>query len=277
MYQAFNAAGVNLNTASLGSLPILTQQQLQTAAAFGTGSAPDPFLRGNFLTMASDFRNPKSFQTGIGFDAEPVRNLVTGVQVNLVNTSYLQRNRNYNLPIPVVAATDATRRPSFAPALAGARPISTINDLTIRESNARGLYRGLTFQTQYRVRKLQFGGFYTWSEAFSDDDNERDSGGFTYDNPYNLKNDYGYSRNDIRHQFTSNAVYTLPLAFEVSGIFRAYSGRPISPITGADSNGDGSRAATGRTCRRGRFSRATISATGGRIHGFPGVEGVCGG
>jgi len=96
----------------------------------------------------------------------------------------------------------------------------------------------MTLSAQYRTRKLQFSSFYTLAESFSDDDNERSAGGFVYDNPFNLKADYGYANLDSRHQWVNNASATLPWGIELGGIFRMRSGFPVDPLTGGDTNGD---------------------------------------
>jgi len=235
IYQSFRAAGIDLNTVSLDKLPILTVAQLQTAATFAAGgTARNPFANANVLTMGADFKNPRAFQGGIGFESEVARGFTVGTQLHYVNTANLIRNRNFNLGIPTVAATDLSRRPTF-----GARPVPTLNQFTVRESSSRSLYRAATFNTQYRLKRFQFQAFYTIASTYSDDDNERDAGGFVYENSFNLIPEYNYSNLDIRHQFTSNGTVSLPLGFEVSGIFRARSGLPMNAIAGTDLNRDG--------------------------------------
>jgi len=235
IYQSFRAAGIDLNTASLDKLPILTVAQLTSAATFAAGgTARNPFANANVLGMAADFKNPRAFQAGIGFESEVMKGLTFGTQLHYVNTANLLRNRNYNLGIPTVAATDLSRRPTF-----GTRPAPTLNQITIRESSSRSLYRAATFNTQYRLKRFQFQAFYTLASTHSDDDNERDAGGFVYENSFDLKQEYNYSNLDIRHQFTSNGTLSLPLGFEVSGIFRARSGLPLNAVVGSDLNRDG--------------------------------------
>jgi outer membrane receptor for ferrienterochelin and colicin len=235
IYQSFRAAGIDLNTVSLDKLPVLSVAQLTTAATFAAGGAArNPFANANVLTMGADFKNPRAFQGGIGFESELARGFTVGTQFHYVNTSNLLRNRNFNLGIPTVAATDLSKRPTF-----GARPVPTLNQFTVRESSSRSLYRAGTFNTQYRLKRFQFQAFYTLASTYSDDDNERDAGGFVYENSFNLIPEYNYSNLDIRHQFTSNGTFSLPLGFEVSGIFRARSGLPLNAIAGSDLNRDG--------------------------------------
>jgi hypothetical protein len=117
------------------------------------------------------------FQMGLGAESELFRGFTTGVQMHDVNTANLLRNRNYNLPIPVVRPTDLSQRPFF-----GTRPIAGIRP--VRDPGE--LYRGgctgqRRFRRSNRRNKLQFQSFYTLAQSFSDDDNERDSGGFVYE------------------------------------------------------------------------------------------------
>ncbi len=234
-YKLFQGIGIDLNSYSLDKLPILTPDQYTQALATALGTAPDPYRNANFTGTANDYQNPRAFQAGLGADQQLSRNWGAGIQLNYVNTVHLERNRDYNLPIPTLRASDG--RYVFN---RNNRPLPQYGQLTIRESSARSMYRGMTLNTQYRGGRFQFGAFYTLAEAFSDDDNERSASGFVYDNPYNFRPDYGYSALDVRHQFTSYAVYRLPWGIEVSGIGRFFSGRPIDPVANADVNGDAS-------------------------------------
>jgi len=237
VYRDLLAVGVDLNQYSLDKLPILDLATVQRAAA-GAGAAPDPFTGANLLAMASDYRNPRAFQAGLGTDTELFRNLVAGVQLHYVNTVHLEWNRDYNLPEPIIRPSDKSLRPFFGLRSGRTRPIPTLGSLWVRESSSRSMYRGLTLSTQYRSRRLQFGAFYTASQNYSYDDNERDASGVRYENSFNLAPEYGYSDLDMRHQFTGYAVASVFWGIELSATFRATTGRPIDPRTGSDSNED---------------------------------------
>ena len=237
VYQAFRQAGVDLNNSTLDKLPIIPLDVVQRAAQIALGgSAPDPFRGANVTTMASDFRNPRAQQAGIGIETELVKNLIVGVQGTFVNTVNLMRNRDYNLPIPTIRAGDLSQRPFFG--VPATRPIPSLGQVTVRESSARQTYRAATVQVQYRTKKLQFQSFYTLSRNMSDDDNERDTGGNPIDQPFNLKPEYSYSNLDRRHQWVSNAIWFLPFGFEISGIYRQFSGLPLNATAGSDINLD---------------------------------------
>jgi hypothetical protein len=239
VYQQLLAAGVDLNRSQLGSLPIIPVDVVQRASALALGgTGRDPFLGASFTIMAPDFRNPRSFQGGLGVETELAPGWLTGVQFNYVNTVWLHRNRDYNLPIPVVRANDATQRPFFGLTTGTPRPVPQVGNLTVRESSARSLYRGLTYQLQYRGKKFQWGSFYTLQTNYSDDDSERDAGGFNHENSFNFKPEYNYSSLDFRHQYNTYALYQLPWGFEISGLMRVRTGLPLNPIAGTDLNGN---------------------------------------
>jgi hypothetical protein len=240
VYQQFKQAGVDLNTGVLDNLPVIALDKVQSAISYGLGVAPDPFAGASVTTVARDFRSPRSFQMGVGGEARITNNWTAGVQFHYVNTVHLERNRDYNLPVATANPNDASGRPYYgiASPKVRARPIDSLGTITVRESSARSLYRGAVFSTQYRGKKLQGGFEYTLATSYSDDDNERDSGGASAMDQFNYKLDYGYANMDARHQFGAYAVYRLPWGFEISGSLGGRSGLPLNPRTGADSNGD---------------------------------------
>lgn len=124
-------------------------------------------------------------------------------------------------------------RPTLAPGAAG-----LLGSVQVRESTAQSLYRGLTFRARFVRKRVQLNAYYTFSRLLSDDDNERDSGGVAYANPYNLHGEYYRSRLDRESQFMANPIFFLPYGFEVSGAFRLQSGQPFNAAVGADLNGD---------------------------------------
>ena len=213
-------------------MPVFSAEQVQRVAGGGT----DPFAGAQPITFADDYRNPRSVAFTAGIDHQVTADFVVGTVFQHVNTVHLQRNKDFNLPLPAVRAGD----PAMIPFIDGrARPISSLGSVTVRESSARSLYRGVTMSAKYRPGSaLQWEGFYTWSRTSSDDDNERSATGFGYNDPFALGSDYGPANQDIRHQFTSNAVLRLPLGISWSGIARITSGPPINPAAGRDLNGD---------------------------------------
>ena len=236
VYQVFKAAGFDLNNSKLDNLPIPTVDQFTGALAKLTGVTPNPFLSASFTGTANDYQNPRAFQAGLGLDQELGKGWVFGAQFNYVNTVHLERNRDYNLPLGTLRASDG--RVIYN---RNNRPLPQYGQITMRESSARSMYRGATFSVRNNtLKRVELGVQYTVAQSYSDDDNERAATGFNYDNSANLKLEYGYSNLDIRNNFSSYAIGKLPLGMQLSGTFAASSGQPIDPTAGLDINGDGS-------------------------------------
>ena len=108
----------------------------------------------------------------------------------------------------------------------------------VRESSANALYQGFTLRTRLVRKWGQLNAYYTLSRNYTDDDNERDSGGVAFANPYDLRGEWGPSRLDRKHQFTMNPVFFLPWGFEVASTVRLRSGTPLTTYIGTDANGD---------------------------------------
>jgi hypothetical protein len=225
---------------NLGSLRSLTPDEIGTIAQrlglpfnSATPSGIQP------LAFANDYRNPRAVQLGIGIEREFARGFSIGADFRNVNTSRLQRNRELNLAPP--SSIDAEGRPIIG--LIN-RPLNVFSGIAfgsfqLRESTAQARYSAFTLRANLRRSWGQFSAFYTLSENFSDDDNERDAGGVIYQNTFDLSPEFNYSNLDQRHQFLLNTVFFMPYGFEVSGSARLNSGRPLNATVGSDRNGDG--------------------------------------
>ena len=237
VYCQFLRVGIDLNTTPLDALPNLSTAQLNAIAA-SLGLAIDPNRGAQPQFIAADFRNPKSAQAGLGVEHEIANGVVLGADFTYVNTVYLQRNRDINLPAPIILPGDPAQRPSF---LTGGqtRPIPSLGQVQVRESTARSLYRALTLRTVVRRGWGTINAFYTLSKSLSDDDNERSSGGSSLENVFDLRSEYGDSDLDRRHQFVASPLFYLPYGFEFSSAIRLRSGRPIDVGVGSDLNASG--------------------------------------
>jgi hypothetical protein len=274
VYKDLLAIGVDLNKSPIGSLPVLTADQISKAAA-GSGAAPDPFAGARFTGTANDFTNPRSVQAGFGVEHSITQNWIVGAQFNYLNTVHLERNRDENLPQPQInsgqvagCAADAAKRPNFGQVgcFRIPRPIAGTDRLVLRESSARSMYRGVTFDTRYRGRRFQAGFNYTVAGAYSDDDNERSTSTLYYQTPTNLRSEYSVSRMDSRNQVAGYGVVNLPWAITVSASMRARSAFPIDAATGADLNGDGNYTIPGVV------TSGDGGATSDRAYSAPGVS-----
>ncbi len=241
VYRQLAIIGINLNSSALTSLPILTPAQaatIQTAMLNATTNPPanlGAFQGANFVGINPNFRNPQSFQWGGGIEQEITKGVTIGADYSEVNTIYLQRNRDINLPGPT-GVDPVTGRVLVNRAL---RPLTSIGTLQIRDSSARSVYRALTLRMNMNRKWGRISAFYTLSRSTSDDDNERDAGGVLYDNPYDLRGEMYNSRLDRRHQFVANPIFFIPGGIEVAAAFRFRSGSPVNALVGTDLNGDG--------------------------------------
>lgn len=237
VYCQLKLIGVDLNAFTLDKLPIITAQQVQSVAT-ALGLANDPFRGVNVITWANDYRNPKSYQFGGGVERQLGAGVTVGIDYSHIKTVYLQRNRDLNLPTPTIRANDPAQRPFYGLRSGVQRPISTLGSIQVRESTGKSLYRAMIARFSFKRKWGQVNAFYTLSKNLSDDDNERDSGGTTYDNAYDLRSEYNYSRLDRRHQFVANPVFFLPAGFEVSSAIRLRSGLAFDATYGSDVNED---------------------------------------
>lgn len=257
VYRHFAIAGVDLNQSTLTNMPNLTTAQLEAinnailAASPGAPMSTLGFFSGaQPIGFDENYKNPRSLQFGVGFEREFAKNLSVGFDYSHINTVYLQRNKDINLPSPILlsASLDPARRPYFgvfrgrglpSSVPIRPRPVPELGSLQIRESSGRSLYRAFTARLRYNRSWVQLNTYYVYSTSFSDDDNERSAGGTTYDNSFNLVPEYNYSDLDVRHRFTANPVFFLPYGFEISSTMRFRTGRPVNVNANSDLNGDG--------------------------------------
>lgn len=238
-YKQFLSIGIDLNQVSLGSLPILTVAQLQQInqnVSTARGITFNPVSGLQLLTVGAQLRNPRSVQFGAAFEHELRTGLTVGATFDYVNTVHLNVNRDYDLPAPIIRTGDMSQRPFFGLdsatplAFRQNRPITEIGNfgyVQVREASARSLYRGLSLRAQYRVRRADFSAFYVLSKSLDNDSTERNATFAEYDNSFNLKPEYSFSRLDRRHQFSFGGVFDVPFGFQISASGRFVSAVPI--------------------------------------------------
>lgn len=156
-----------------------------------------------------------------------------------INTpaGFINPTTGASLSFPTGTVT-TRQRPTNDPTLNPSNRLA-LGSVQVRESTAKSLFQGLTLRARLVRRWGQLNAYYTLSRSLSDDDNERDSGGVAYANPYDFSGEWGPARLDRKHQFVANPVFFLPYDFEVSSAIRLRSGTPINAYAGADLNGDG--------------------------------------
>jgi hypothetical protein len=158
-------------------------------------------------------------------------------------------------------AYDATGLPVFPTA----RPDSTVGILQINESSAHSSYDGMLITARRRMsQRFAFQASYTLSVNYDDDSNERDFSRNLVLDPYNLKNQRGYSKQDIRHNAVASGLVTLPYGITWSTILQARSGLPYTATVGADLQRDGNTVndraiINGRVVPRNSFRQPSFS------------------
>jgi hypothetical protein len=238
VYKQFKSIGVDLNAFPLNALPILSVAQLNQIIAnisAAGGSAPNLLSGLQLITVGRGLQNPRSFQIGVGVEREIARGLTVGANFDYVNTVHLNFNRDYDLPRPIIRTGDLSLRPFFGVATAGvigaqSRPITALGNggyLQVRESSARSLFRGLTFRGQLRRKFGQFDAFYTLSKNLDSDSTERNASFASYDNAYDLRNEYNYSALDRKHVVKVSTVINAPFGFEIAANARFASAAPL--------------------------------------------------
>jgi hypothetical protein len=234
VYKMFQVVGINLNNFTLDKLPILTVaqvQQINQAVLAARGFTANPLNGLQVITVGDELKNPRSLQFNFGIEREVAQGLTLGLTLDVVNTVHLNRNTDVNLPAPVVRATDRSLRPSF---IGLNRPITELGNtgfVQVREASARSLYNALVLRGNYRKKWGQLDVFYTLSKTLDDDSTERNATFAEYENAFNFRPEYNFSRQDRRHRLTFNTVLNLPAGFQFSALGRLTSGLPIDVVT----------------------------------------------
>ncbi len=225
----------------------------QTAAALLGGSYPT-------LVFAADpgLENPYAQQAAIGLDRAITDQLALNVNVVYVRGSEQLGTLDYNPVLPARLGT--ARRPNdlpcsanpAAPCVNGGIPgtsASVLQYTTFGETE----YKGLTMSLHKRYsNRYQFLASYTLSKA---EDNSTDfqsnfipqNNGFGR-NPndkngvplgFDADRERGPATHDQRHRLVLSGINEIGWDIFVSAILTATSGRPFTPLAGADLNADG--------------------------------------
>ena len=188
-----------------------------------------------------EFENPRTWQTGVGIERQVWGNLTVALDGVYARMENLQRLRDINIAPPSGTAADGRL------VYANPRPNPAFRLIDVAESTARGTYAAGTVSVRkgwsggdaWFNRGLQFQAYYTYAESKDDDSNERKFQDIFYQDWQNLAAEYTWSNNDVRHNFVTNATWTLPYQVQVGAIFSARTGFPYSRLSSTDLNNDG--------------------------------------
>ena len=152
----------------------------------------------------------------------------------------LQRPINLNNPEAGAAAARGIN-------VQAARPYLGWGNITVRETSGGSNYHSLQLSVTHRLRRgFQGGVAYTWSKSIDDGSSDR-GGSDLPPNSRNARAERAVSDHDRVHIFTSNFIWTLPGArrnvvlggWQLSGITRLWTGRPLDAQLSADVAGIG--------------------------------------
>jgi hypothetical protein len=208
---------------------------------------PDPSLKNSF-----------AHQVAVGFERLIAPDLAVNVNGVFVRGFNLPGTIDYNPVVP--ARLGQNRRPNDLPCSAnpagpcvnGGIPGTSASVLQYT-SFAESWYKGLTLALSKRLsHNYQFLVSYTVSKAedtstdFQSNFLEQNSGfgrnpadKFGLPLGFDPDSERGPATHDQRHRFVLSGVYEFPKKIQLSGIVTAASGRPFTPLAGADLNGDG--------------------------------------
>ena len=207
---------------------------------------PDPALKAPFTHQAS-----------VGVEQALARDLSLSVNAIYVRGFNLTGTIEYNPLMPSVLGpgrrpNDVPCSPSRSACLNGGVP-GTSNSVVQFTSFAESWYRGMTVALAKRLsRRHQYLMSYTVSKA--EDTSTDYQSSFIVQNSgagrnpqdrfglprgFDPRAERGPATHDQRHRLVISGVYHLPWNLQMSGIVTAGSGRPFTPLAGADLNGDG--------------------------------------
>lgn len=181
-----------------------------------------------------NFKNPRSFQTSGTLEQKIGKDFVLTVGYIHNSTWNLQRRIDKNLNPPTLQA-------SGFPIFSTVRPNPTIAQLEINESSTHSSYDGLTVSMTRRfANRYLLQTNYTFAKNRDDDSNERNFSREPTLNPFNLKAEAGFSKQDVRHNFNLSGLVDLGYGFTISGIIVTRSGFPYTGLIedGTDTNND---------------------------------------
>jgi hypothetical protein len=207
------------NSALTGILgPVPAYPNLIPQSEIGAPFLPDVFV------FDKDFQNPRTYSGSVAVEREIATDLAVLIQYNHSKGVHVTRFLN---------GTDPLLGDGVAPGpwSAGLAPggFNGINALTVVDSSAKSLYRGLTIGLNKKwSRNWQAQANYTLSKDMSDDDNERDPFTYRYARITDLAAEYGLSDRDQKHRFNSFLVWNAPGALNVNVRYSYRSPQPQS-------------------------------------------------
>ncbi len=219
-------------------------------------------LGGSYVSLVlvpdPSLKNPFTHQAAVGIDRALTSDLTLSINAIYVRGFNLTGTLDYNPILPT--RLGAGRRPNDVPCstiptavCVNAGIPGTSTSVIQFTSFGESWYRGLTTSLSKRLsRSHQFLLSYTLSRA-EDTSTDFQASSIAQNNGYGRNPNDGFglplgfdpdsergpATHDQRHRFVLSGIYQMPWELQLSGIVTAASGRPFTPLAGADLNGDG--------------------------------------
>jgi carboxypeptidase family protein len=211
------------NTATGGAAP--TYPSKVTVPPVAPGKFP---FQPGVTVFSKNYANPRIYAVNVAYEQQLVQNMSAYVDFDWSMGVHLTRfedpNSALSLP-PTIPATGDTVIYN------GSAPFPNLGSITNTTSDARSLYRGVTFGVREHLsQRFQMEANYTYSRDYDDDSNERDPFTFRYANFYNLAAEYAPSDRDQRHRFNFYTYGKLPGGFTGDIRMQAHSAQPITDV-----------------------------------------------
>ena len=261
-----NILGVTLTcTTNPATNPCPTYPNTFSAAPGAGAQRPNLFL------FSEDYQQPYVQQGRVGIERELFKDISLAVTYLYFRGVHLSRTRDVNLfpPVPTTFTDPVANQSFIVQRFPATRPFPNYTRINLFENSGNSRYNGLAVQGRQRFSPARYIPFfegsgaqllisYTFSKA---EDDKPDStsvvpgGGDdskVAQNPYDLRDEWGYSDADQRHRFVMSSVFELGKIksenrilqlllndFTFSGITQIQSGFAYSAQIGADANRDG--------------------------------------
>jgi len=240
----FNARQNGLTQVGAITTNGVQQQTITGVTPVYPNPAPVPTVQeGDFPTTPGvtvfdkNYHNPRVYAFNVGYEQQLFQDLVAFVDFSDSKGVHLTRFLNPNVGSIVIPAINADTV-SYAVPTDGQLPFPTLGAVTNTISNAKSLYRGITFGVRRRfTHHFQFDVQYTFSVDRDDDSNERDPFTFRYANLYDLQAEYSLSDRDERHKFNAFGLGDLPFGFKGNFRIQQHSAEPQTDNTLGDGTG----------------------------------------
>jgi hypothetical protein len=211
------------------------------ALSGGNTSSPHPLVfapaglntyQAQIVGIASNFRNPASFQTAASIERQVSAKLDLTLGYLHNSTWGLERQLDENLNPP-------TSTLNGNPVFSSTRPLPGTGRVLVEQSTAHSTYDGgfLSVKAPISARSTLMAN-YTLSRTEDDDSSTNPYSPVTAANPFALRQERANSVLDARQMLNLNAIFNLPAGFKANPLFVARSGLPYTPIIGFDTQND---------------------------------------